>query len=114
MPRSISPARPTPLMTASASRWCGARSASLNSTDRKILLLTLVEGLKPGEIGARLALTSEIGAGPEVARPEKNHRPCEKTVTKMSANATKLYEGQHGLRPGWHARRFSRATWWAG
>ena len=33
--------------------------ASLGSTDRKILLLTLVEGLKPGEIGVRLALTSE-------------------------------------------------------
>lgn len=34
--------------------------AALESTDRKILLLTLVEGLKPGEIGVRLALTSEI------------------------------------------------------
>ena len=34
--------------------------ASLESTDRKILLLTLVEGLKPGAIGVRLALTSEV------------------------------------------------------
>jgi RNA polymerase sigma factor (sigma-70 family) len=32
----------------------------LDSTDRKILLLTLVKGLKPGEIGARLGLTSEV------------------------------------------------------
>jgi RNA polymerase sigma-70 factor (ECF subfamily) len=32
----------------------------LDSTDRKILLLTLVEGLKPGEIAARLGLTSEV------------------------------------------------------
>lgn len=34
--------------------------ASLESTDRTILLLTLLEGLKPGEIGTRLALTSEM------------------------------------------------------
>ena len=34
--------------------------AVLDSTDRKILLLTLIEGLKPGEIGARLGLTSEV------------------------------------------------------
>jgi RNA polymerase sigma-70 factor, ECF subfamily len=33
---------------------------ALDSTDRKILLLTLVEGLKPGEIAVRLGLTSEV------------------------------------------------------
>jgi RNA polymerase sigma factor (sigma-70 family) len=32
----------------------------LDSTDRKILLLTLVEGLKPGEIAIQLGLTSEV------------------------------------------------------
>ena len=32
----------------------------LDSLDRRILLLTLVEGLKPGEIAARLGLTSEV------------------------------------------------------
>ena len=32
----------------------------LDRTDRRILLLTLVEGLKPGEIAARLGLTSEV------------------------------------------------------
>jgi RNA polymerase sigma factor (sigma-70 family) len=32
----------------------------LDSIDRRILLLTLVEGLKPGEIAARLGLTSEV------------------------------------------------------
>ncbi|HET7698351.1 MAG TPA: sigma-70 family RNA polymerase sigma factor [Vicinamibacterales bacterium] len=32
---------------------------ALSSIDRKILWLTLVEGLKPGEIAARLGLTSE-------------------------------------------------------
>jgi RNA polymerase sigma-70 factor (ECF subfamily) len=34
--------------------------ASLDSTNRKILLLTLMEGLKPGEIAGRLGLTSEV------------------------------------------------------
>jgi RNA polymerase sigma-70 factor (ECF subfamily) len=34
--------------------------AALDSTDRQILMLTLVEGLKPGEIAARLGLTSEV------------------------------------------------------
>jgi RNA polymerase sigma factor (sigma-70 family) len=33
---------------------------ALDSIDRKILLLTLVEGLKPGEIAVRLGLTSEV------------------------------------------------------
>ena len=33
---------------------------TLESTDRRILLLTLVEGLKPGEIAARLGLTAEV------------------------------------------------------
>ena len=32
----------------------------LDRTDRRILLLTLVEGLKPGEIADRLGLTSEV------------------------------------------------------
>jgi RNA polymerase sigma-70 factor (ECF subfamily) len=32
----------------------------LDSTDRKILLLTLVEGSKPGEIAQQLRLTSEV------------------------------------------------------
>jgi len=31
----------------------------LDSTDRRILLLTLIEGLKPAEIGARLGMSSE-------------------------------------------------------
>jgi len=34
--------------------------AGLTSTDRRILLLTLVDGLKPTEIAARLGLTSEV------------------------------------------------------
>jgi RNA polymerase sigma-70 factor, ECF subfamily len=33
---------------------------SLDSTDRKILLLTLVNGLKPGEIATRIGLTSDV------------------------------------------------------
>jgi RNA polymerase sigma factor (sigma-70 family) len=34
--------------------------SALDSTDRKILFLTLVDGLKPGEIALRLGLTSEV------------------------------------------------------
>lgn len=34
--------------------------ATLNADDRKILLLTLVDGLKPGEIARRLGLSSEV------------------------------------------------------
>ena len=34
--------------------------SALDSTDRKILFLTLVEGLKPGEIAMRLGLTSDV------------------------------------------------------
>src|SRR5262245_49145164 len=33
---------------------------ALNPIDRRILLLTLVDGLKPGEIATRLGLTSEV------------------------------------------------------
>jgi RNA polymerase sigma-70 factor (ECF subfamily) len=33
---------------------------TLHATDRKILWLTLVEGLKPGEIASRLGLTAEL------------------------------------------------------
>ena len=34
--------------------------AVLDPTDRTILLLTLIEGLKPTEIGARLGMSSEV------------------------------------------------------
>jgi RNA polymerase sigma-70 factor (ECF subfamily) len=34
--------------------------AFLDPTDRQILLLTLVEGLKPGEIGGRIGMTGEV------------------------------------------------------
>ena len=49
---------------------------TLGSTDRKILLLTLVEGLKPGEIGVRLGLTSEI------VRARKS-RALKKTIERV-------------------------------
>ena len=48
----------------------------LDSTDRKILLLTLTEGLKPGEIAARLGLTSEV------VRTRKS-RALKKTVERI-------------------------------
>ena len=45
----------------------------LDSTDRKILLMTMVEGLKPGEIANRLNLT------PEVVRQRKS-RSIKKVI----------------------------------
>ena len=48
----------------------------LDSTDRQILRLTLTEGLKPGEIAARLGLTSEV------VRTRKS-RALKKTVERM-------------------------------
>lgn len=49
---------------------------ALDVTDRKILLLTLVEGLKPGQIGLRLGLTSEI------VRARKS-RALKKTIERV-------------------------------
>ena len=49
---------------------------TLDSTDRRILLLILVEGLKPGEIAARLGLT------PEVVRARKS-RALKKTIERV-------------------------------
>ena len=50
--------------------------AALDSTDRRILLLTLVEGLKPGEIAVRLGLTSEV------VRTRKS-RALKKTIERV-------------------------------
>jgi RNA polymerase sigma-70 factor (ECF subfamily) len=52
----------------------------LNSTDRRILQMTLVEGLKPGEIASQLNLT------PEVARQRKSRavKKVIECVRKMS------------------------------
>ena len=50
--------------------------AFLGSTDRRILLLTLVEGLKPGEIGAQLGMTSEV------VRARKS-RALKKTIERV-------------------------------
>ena len=50
--------------------------AFLGSTDRQILLLTLVEGLKPGQIGAQLGMTSEV------VRARKS-RALKKTIERV-------------------------------
>jgi RNA polymerase sigma-70 factor (ECF subfamily) len=50
--------------------------ATLDATDRRILLLTLVDGLKPGEIGARLGLSAEI------VRARKS-RALKKTIERV-------------------------------
>ena len=62
--------------------------ASLESTDRKILLTDAGGRSEAWRNWRPAGADLRNGAGPEVARPEKNHRPREKTVTKMSANAT--------------------------
>jgi RNA polymerase sigma factor (sigma-70 family) len=51
---------PDPLENTERATLVRRALGALDSTDRKILLLTLVEGLKPGEIAARLGLTSEV------------------------------------------------------
>jgi len=56
------PADPLPDPVESSERSALVREAlrTLQSTDRKILLLTLVDGLKPGEIARRLGLSDEV------------------------------------------------------
>ena len=50
--------------------------AFLDPTDRQILLLTLVEGLKPGEIGIRIGMTAEL------IRARKS-RALKKTIERV-------------------------------
>jgi RNA polymerase sigma factor (sigma-70 family) len=56
------PAAPSSDPIESSERSALVREAlrTLQSTDRKILLLTLVDGLKPGEIARRLGLSDEV------------------------------------------------------
>ena len=51
---------PDPLQDAERGVLVRRALAALDSTDRNILLLTLVNGLKPAEIAARIGLTSEV------------------------------------------------------
>jgi len=52
----------------------------LELTDQRILLLTLVEGLKPGDIAQRLNLTSEVVR----ARKSRAVRKVTETIRKLS------------------------------
>ncbi len=56
------PAAPSPIRSRAPSvrRWCARRCVRFQSTNRKILLLTLVDGLKPGDIARRLGLSDEV------------------------------------------------------
>ena len=54
--------------------------SALASTDRKILLLTLVNGLRPGEIAVRTGLTSEVVR----ARKSRALRKMIERVKKLS------------------------------
>ena len=67
--------------------------AVLDSTDRSILLLTLVEGLKPAEIGARLGLTSEV------VRTRKS-RALKRAVERMKQLQTETALDRRCLRHG--------------
>ena len=63
-------------------RACLVRQAlgALDRTDRKILSLTLVGGLKPGEIAQRLGLTSEVVR----ARKSRAIKKATERVKKLS------------------------------
>jgi RNA polymerase sigma-70 factor (ECF subfamily) len=55
--------------------------ARLGALDRKILMLTLVEGLKPGEIGVQLGLTSEVVRARK-SRALKKTTECVKRLSR--------------------------------
>ena len=68
--------RPDPVENSERADLVRRALAILDSTDRQILRLTLTEGLKPAEIGARLGLTSEV------VRTRKS-RALKKAVERM-------------------------------
>jgi RNA polymerase sigma-70 factor, ECF subfamily len=70
---------PDPREQAERSALVRRALGALDSTDRNILLLTLVNGLKPGEIAARVGLT------PEAARARKS-----RALKKMIQHVKKL------------------------
>jgi RNA polymerase sigma factor (sigma-70 family) len=70
------PTRPDPMEQSERADLVRRALGILDSTDRKILLLTLTEGLKPAEIAARLGLTAEV------VRTRKS-RALKKTVERM-------------------------------
>ena len=68
--------RPDPMEQSERAGLVRRALGILDSTDRKILLWTLTEGLKPAEIATRLGLTSEV------VRARKS-RALKKTVERM-------------------------------
>jgi RNA polymerase sigma factor (sigma-70 family) len=62
---------------------------ALDVTDRTILLLTLVEGLKPAEIAGRLGLTSEVVR----ARKSRALKKTAKHVKRLSRTWTRTPPG---------------------
>lgn len=67
---------PDPLEEADRDAVVRRALTDLDAIDRKILLLTLVEGLKPGEIAVQLGLTSDV------VRARKS-RALKKTVERV-------------------------------
>jgi RNA polymerase sigma-70 factor, ECF subfamily len=67
---------PDPLENAERNAMARRALGALDSIDREILSLTLVEGLKPAEIAVRLGLTSEV------VRARKS-RALKKTIERV-------------------------------
>jgi RNA polymerase sigma factor (sigma-70 family) len=70
------PSMPDPIEHTERADLVQRALGALDSNDRKILLLTLVEGLKPGEIAVRLGLTAEV------VRTRKS-RALKKTIERV-------------------------------
>jgi RNA polymerase sigma factor (sigma-70 family) len=70
------PSPPEPIENSERGNLVRRALGALDATDRKILLLTLVEGLKPGEIALRLGLTSTV------VRARKS-RALKKTIERV-------------------------------
>lgn len=67
--------------------------AGVSESDREILDLILVEGLKPGEIAARL------GLAPEVVRTRKS-RALRRVLAELDRLAAHVPRGPHGQERG--------------
>lgn len=81
-PEAIEP--PDPVEEAQRAALIRQALATLNATDRQILLLTLVEGLKPGDIARRLALSDEVVRARKSRATRKVMEEVAR-VTKLSA-----------------------------
>jgi len=66
----------------------------LGDEDRRILLMTLVEGRKPGEIAAALGLTSEVVRTRKLRAVKKIADLVKKKMSRTQANLPHSYKGK--------------------